>query len=116
MTQNRWQLGTMYYGGRLNGNSFYVQPSGPFTAVTPTQRSGPFLDWPVPGMVITEYIPWWSPGCGHSIKFWSVIREFDYPSNQSCALITCSICNYIENVYMPFEEWLNPIQHAIVVA
>ena len=113
--QNRWALGTMYGGGILNGQPFYVQPEGPFTVVTPSQYSGPWVDYPIPGLVITEYVPWWSPGCGHSIKFWKVITEFDYETSQSCALICCSICQYVQNVYEPASEWLQPITHCIIV-
>lgn len=117
---NNWAIGEMYFQGRLNGSGaslqpFFTQPGGPGTAVFPTQYSGPWVDFPIPGLVITEYIPWWSPGCGHAIKMWTVIREFDYDTNQSCALICCRICTYVQNVYEPFEEWLNPIQHAIIV-
>jgi hypothetical protein len=115
MATNRWQLGVMYNGGLLNGQPFYSQPNGPGTAVIPSQYSGPFLSYPIPGLTITEYIPWWSPGCGHSIKMWKVIREFDYVTNMSCALITCEICTYCQSVLEPFEEWLQPITHAIIV-
>lgn len=130
MPQNRWQLGVCFYGGldftttpysltnagTLNGKAFWTQPGGPNTQVFPTQKNNqPWPDYPIPGMIINEFIPWFSPGCLHSIKFWSIIREYDYDTQQSCALITCSICNYVQNVYEPFEEWLEPITHAIVI-
>lgn len=117
MATNTWALGTMYYGGIVAGQPFFTQPGGPHTPVFPTQKNAePWPDFPIPGMIINEYVPWWSPECGHSICEWSVIREFNYNTNSSCALITCRICNFIQAVYEPFENWLNPIEHAIVVA
>jgi len=116
MATNRWQLGVMYNNGLLNGVPFYVQPDGPGTQVFPTQFNGPWLAYPIPGQIMNESIPWWTPGCLHAIKFWKVIREWDYDTNQSVALITCEICTYVQNAYSPFEEWLDPVAHAIIVA
>lgn len=113
---NDWALGQMYGGGLLNGNPFYTQPGGPFTAVYPTQKNAaPWPEYPIPGLFINEYTPWFSPGCGHAIQVWRLIREFDYPSQQSVCLITCEICQYVQNAVSPYEEILNPIQRAIIV-
>lgn len=107
----------MYFGGLLNGQPFYSQPGGPFTQVFPTQVDAqPWPDYPIPGQILQETNPWWFPNCQHSLKFWSVIREWDYDENIDCALICCSICSYIQAVYRPFDSWLNPIEHSIIVA
>src|SRR5271170_5574259 len=116
-TQNRWQLGTLYFQGKLNGVDFYTQPGGPFTEVFPTQRNSvQWPEYPIPGLVIQEYSPWWSPGCGHSIKSFKIIREFDYPENSDIALICCEVCSYVQATIEPFEQWLNPIQYAIIIS
>lgn len=129
MAQNRWQLGVMFFGGldltqepyqltntgTLNGKVFWYQADGPGTKVLPTEYVGPFTAYPIPGVVMSEYVPWWSPGCGHSCKDFAIVREFDYDTGLSCALICCNHCYYVQNIYEPFEEWLQPITHAIVV-
>lgn len=113
---NNWALGTMYGGGLLNGQPFYTQPGGPFTAVYPTQKNAsPFVDYPISGLFVNEFLPWVPIACGHSIHQYEVIREFDYNTQLSCALIVCPICSFCQNVYEPYEEWLDPIQHAIIV-
>lgn len=115
-TQNRWQLGVMYGGGLLDGQPFYTQPGGPSTEVFPTQRNAePWPEYPIPGLVIQEYSPWWSPGCGHSIKSWSIVKEFDYDNDISCALICCRVCLYVQRVVEPYEEILNPQVYAIIL-
>jgi hypothetical protein len=114
---NTWTLGTMYYGGLVDGQPFFTQALGPFTEVLPTQvNAQPWLDYPIPGLVLNEYSPWWAPGCGHSIKFFKIIREYDYTTQSSVALITCNVCSYIQTVYTPFEAWLDPIEHAIIIS
>jgi hypothetical protein len=106
----------MYNQGLHNGQPFFTQPGGPGTKVIPTQENAqPWPDYPVQGLVINEYNPWWSPGCGHSIKFWMVVQEWDYGSGQSVALVCCSVCSYVQNAIEPASEWLNPIQRAIIV-
>lgn len=117
-TANRWEIGVMYYQGAMNGTpNFYTQPDGPGTQVFPTQKNNqPWPEWPAAGgMIINETTPWWSPPCGHSLRFWQVIREYDYDNDVSCALVTCSYCSFVVNVIRPFEEWLNPQQFAIIV-
>jgi hypothetical protein len=99
----------MYYGGLVGGQVFFTQ-AAPFGPVTPSQQNAAvWEDWPAAGvMVINEFSPWWSPGCGHSIRMWSIIREFDYTTDKSVALITCRICNYIQSTMEPFDSWYLP--------
>ena len=113
---NRWAIGEMYGGGLLNGNPFYVQPLGAGTPVYPRQKDAAQWDeYPVPGLVIQEYSPIWSPGCGHSIKFPKLIPEFDYTTNTTIMLIACSICGYVQRVITPIDETYNPIENAIII-
>jgi hypothetical protein len=44
----------------------------------------------------------------HSIKEWTIIREFDYETNMSVALITCRICSYCQGKMEPFDSWYLP--------
>lgn len=117
MATNRWQIGALYYPGGPPPTSYFTQPGGIGSKVYPTQKNAePWPDFPVPGMIINEYVPWWSPNCGHSISEWLIIREYDYDENVDCALICCRVCSYCQAVYRPFSSWLNPIEHAIIVA
>lgn len=117
MPTNRWALGTMYYQGQMNGTpGFYSQPGGPNTQVFPTQKNAaPWPQYPIPGLVIQEFSPWFAPGCLHSIKFWKIIHEWDYTTDMDCALICCSLCSYVQRVIEPYNQVLNPIQNAIIV-
>ena len=117
-TANRWAIGELYNLGYQNGVAgFWTQPGGPGTPVYPTQQNAaPWPEYPIPGLVIQEYSPWFSPGCGHSVKTLECIREWDYDTNMSVALICCNICTYVQRTIEPFEEWLNPIQNAIIIA
>lgn len=96
--QNRWQVGVMYNQGLLNGVPFFTQPDGPGTAVFPTQQNGPWADYPIPGLVINEYSPWFAPGCGHAIKMWRIFQEVDYTTDTPVSLICCVICSYCQRV------------------
>lgn len=117
MSQNRYQVGVMYYGGLKNGQPFYTQPGGPGTQVFPAQPNGqPWPDWPAAGEMVYSFGAWWIPFCLHFVDFWDVIREYDYDNSTSVALITCPVCNIVQAVYTPFEAWLNPIEHSIIVA
>lgn len=117
MATNRWQLGVMYWGGKVNGQPFFTQPGGPGTEVFPTQVKGQqWIDWPVAGMVINEWMPWVTPGCQHSVSWFSIVHEFDYDTNQSAALLLCPICGYCQRAVEPYEEILNPIQYPVIVA
>lgn len=115
-TQNRWQIGVMYYGGLLNGQPFYTQPAGPGTKVFPSQRdSVPWVDYPVVGLILNEFNPWWVPSCLHAIQFPALIQEWDYDTNQSVMLVCCSICSLVQRTIIPAAEAYNPVQNAIIV-
>ena len=114
---NRWAIGEMYFLGLLNGQPFYTQAGGPGTAVTPTQRNGePWLDYPTVGQVINEFMPFWTPGCGHSICTWKLIKEWDYDTNMDCCLVACEVCSYVQSVIEPYDLALNPQQYAIIIS
>jgi hypothetical protein len=107
----------MYYGGLVGGQVFFTQPGGPGTQVFPTQKNAvPWTDWPAAGvMVINEYVPYWSPGCLHSIKVIKLIPEWDYVNNVSVMLLCCQVCSYIQRYLTPQEEAYNSIQQAIII-
>ncbi len=117
MPANTWTLGTLYYPQGPPPTTYFTQPGGPFTQVFPTQKNNqPWPEYPIPGLIINEYVPWWTPGCLHSVNYWLVIREFDVYSEQSVALICCPVCSYIQRVIMPYDAWLLPIENAIIAA
>lgn len=115
-TANDWELGRMYFKG-LNtaGNAQFTQPGPPFSTVYPQQPQGaPWPDYPVPGLFY-EFGGWNIPSCGHYIVQPKVIREYDYDNNVSVALVTCAVCSLIQYAISPYEDWLNPIDRAIIV-
>jgi hypothetical protein len=116
-TKNRWQVGAMYGNGYLNGQPFYTQPGGIGTAVFPaTPNSVPWLEFPIPGLVINCFSPWFSPGCLHAIKQWKMIQEYDYDTESSVELVCCFICGYVQSAhFQPAEEWLNPLLYPIII-
>jgi hypothetical protein len=116
-SQNRWQIGVMYEQGIVSGQPFFTQPDGPGSQVFPTQANAiPWLAYPIPGLILNEYVPWWAPSCGHSIKFWKVFREWDYDNDTDVALVCCSVCTFVQSTIEPFDEWMNPIERAIIVS
>jgi hypothetical protein len=117
MPTNQWEIGALYNGGYQNGVAgYWTQPGGVGTQVFPTQQNAqPWVEYPIAGLFINEFIPWWSPPCLHSDKFLQIIREFDYTLNQSCALVCCSLCSFVIYSVSPYEEILNPIERAIIV-
>lgn len=116
MPSNRWVIGEMYQPGGPNG--FFTQPGGPGTQVFPTQKNAaPWPEWPAAGgMIIQEYSPWWSPQCGHSIKMWRLIQEYDYVENESVMLVCCNVCTLVQGVLRPASLAYDPIQEAIIMA
>lgn len=116
MATNRWQLGVMYEQGLLNGKPFWTQPGGAGSQVFPTQKNAePWPEYPIPGLVISEFQPWVPIGCLHSIKFYSIVKEWDYDTDMDCALITCPICSYVQRVIKPYDLVLNPVEYAIIL-
>lgn len=124
MTTNRWTLGVPY-DPTMNGVPFWTQPDGPYTKVFPQmQNNAPWPEYPVPGLVINEYAPFWSPACQHPIKEWKIIQEFDYDSNQAVSLICCNVCTLVQNVHplnggavadFRTQNVYNPYQNAIIM-
>lgn len=116
-TQNRYQVGTLYYPGGPAPHNYFTQPGGPGTQVFPAQPNGqPWPAWPAAGEMVYSFGAWWQPQCLHYVSAWNVIREYDYDNSTSVALICCPVCSLVQTVYTPFEAWLDPIQHSIIVA
>lgn len=120
---NTWAVGTMYYGGRLNGTVFFQQEE-PFGPVTPGLPQGaPFPDWPGAGTLVFSYGPWIGIGCLHPIHEFNIIQEVDYTLDpvQQVALLTCPVCSYIQravygtSLYGPTEVY-DPTGMAVIVA
>jgi hypothetical protein len=124
MPQNRWTLGTPY-DPTMNGALFWTQPGGPYTTVYPQlQNNTPWLDYPVKGLVLNEYQPFWSPACGHPIKEWKIIQEFDAVAGEAVSLICCNTCTLIQNSHplnggaiadFATDNVYNPYQQCIIL-
>jgi hypothetical protein len=120
---NDWQQGTMYYGGRLNGTPFWTQPGGPGTLVYPqNQRNVPWPDWPGAGtMTINEIANWVNPGCGHVVKMYDVVQEWDAVEGQAVSLLCCPSCSYVQRAvynsgtYEGPTDVYNPYTYVVIV-
>jgi hypothetical protein len=121
MATNSWTLGTMYYGGRLNGAPFFTQEGGPFTAVTPGLPQGQIWeDWPGPESLVFSYGPWIVPACLHPCHEYNIIQDYDYTMNEPVALLTCPVCSLIQRaVYgtcIYGQEIYDPNVYAVIAA
>ena len=113
--QNSWQVGALYGGGLLNGVPFFTQPGGPFTQVFPAlPQWEPWKDWPGSGSMVFSYGPWIGVGCLHSIKRFNIVREFDYNTGQSTAILLCPVCGYCQRNVEPYEEIFDPNLYAVI--
>lgn len=107
MATNRWSVGSLYPEGGLHDIA-WSQPGGPGTRVFPQQQTGqdyfstkPFSE--LSGVFVSP--------CGHYQDNPTIQREYDYDTNQSCALVQCSLCGYVAYVIEPFEDALSTIQY-----
>ena len=111
MPTNDWTIG-LQYDPKWN-NIAWKQPGGVGTKVYPQQVSGnsnllsvePFSE--VTGVYFF--------GCGHSVNQSLVIRDWDYNTGTSVALIACPTCSYVQSTVEPYELALtNDLQYAIL--
>lgn len=116
---NGWTLGALLYPGGgfgLPGSGRgYTQPGGPFTPaypeqiVDPSSTIAPFATTPV-----TEQTGVMSFACSHFADEPYVVRDYDYNTGMSVALICCPICLCVSGMIEPYELWLSPTQNPIV--
>lgn len=113
---NDWQLGTTYY--KTGPYSIFSQPGGPFTAVLPALSQGQsWPDWPGAGSMVFSYGPSWiGIGCLHPVHSFDIIRDFDYTTDESVALLTCPACSYIQRGVEPFEAIYDPNLYCVIIA
>ena len=116
MTANRWQIGVQYDPHR--GNVNWSQPGGPNTAVLPAQENVPWNppSNPIPpGNFFSEFSGIFFVGCQHSVMFPLIIREWDYTTNQSVALVCCPMCSFVQYTIEPYQEYTDPVAYPIVI-
>jgi|SRR5579863_566048 len=108
---NSWEIGALYPSpGGLGG--FWKQPGGVGTQVFPAQQTG--VDY-FSIKPFSELSGVFSAICGHYINYPLVQREFDYTTNQSVALVTCSACGIVQYTIEPFEAALNTVEQPWLV-
>lgn len=121
MATNGWTLGTMYYaaggfglpGGVGRG---FTQPGGPFTLVYPLQVVDPSSTIaPFSTNPVTEQTGVMSFACGHFADEPMIIRDFDYTTNMSVALVCCPRCSCITSTIEPFEAAYNITINPVVL-
>jgi len=112
---NSWALGTMYRGGTFNGVPGFFTQSAPFQPVFPQLPQGaPWPEFPGPSQMVFSYGPWIGIGCLHWVHEFNIIRDFDYTTGESVALLTCPVCSYIQRAVEPFEAILDPNLYAVI--
>ena len=108
------QVGTLY-DPKWSGIA-WSQPGGPNTTVYPQQNNGPFTDYPVVGQVFAESgMGLWRGPCGHGWDCFLVQRDYDPSTGESVAVICCPLCSLILNLIEPYESWVDPLTHPILV-
>lgn len=112
MPANAWALGALYPPGGLNGVA-WKQPGGPGTQVFPQQQTSVDLLSITPFSELTGVM---FSGCGHSIDQPLIQTEFDYETNESCALICCPMCGYVNWVVEPASAALDTVQYPMLIA
>jgi hypothetical protein len=95
------QLGTMLYGGLVNGLPVWTQPGGPGTLVFPQQELG-------------QQVALFSFACGHWSNHINVVVEQSDPGVQS-ALLVCPLCSYVFRIMTPATLYLNNTENYILL-
>jgi hypothetical protein len=106
-------IGTLYIPNFNNVS--WTQPAGRGTVVFPQQRQDPWAEYPVAGQFFIEMSGLWAVGCGHSVDYPAIFRDFDPCSSKSVALIACPLCSFIQYGIEPFESAYDPISNAITI-
>lgn len=106
-------VGTVYIPN-YNGIP-WTQPGGPGTTVFPQQQSNPWANYPVAGQFFIEASGLWTVGCGHWVDYPYVWRDYDACTGESCAIVSCPICSYIQYLMEPYEAFDDPLTNAITI-
>jgi hypothetical protein len=93
----------------------WSQPDGANTTVYPTENTGPFTAYPVPGQMFAENSGMWFFGCGHSVMLPLVFRDYDNMLGESVAVICCPMCTFIQRYQSPYESIQDPFNFPIII-
>lgn len=103
-----FDVGEMYYGGKLNGYPFWSQPGGPGTIVYPQYpRQYPVQPERPQSFPQTPFV-YWSMlqfGCGHWCNCPEMFKVWDPYTELMAALVCCPQCSYIQLIVEPAEDW-----------
>lgn len=100
MATNDWKIGALYYPGGIGG--FWQQPDGVGGLVYPQQVTGN-------SSILTtepfnELTGTYVFACGHSANECMVVRDWNYETNMSVALLMCPLCSFVQRTIEPFED------------
>lgn len=95
------QLGTMLYGGLVNGLPVWSQPGGPGTLVYPQQELGQQV-----AMFVFQ--------CGHWSNHLNVVVEQSAPGIRS-ALLICPLCSYVFRIMTPASLYNDDVANYILL-
>lgn len=96
-------------------NIAWSQPSGVGGLVYPQQNTGSFG---YPGDQIRMQEPGqglWTSGCGHWWSCMSVQKDYNYCTQQNCAVFLCPVCGYVIKTVTPYELIDDPIAYMILI-
>jgi hypothetical protein len=102
-------LGSLFFGGLVNGEKVWSQPGGPGTIVYPQQQIG-------------EQIGLWVEGCAHWFNSWDVRENawnppsFIFAYVVPSAFVLCPLCGYVQRIITPFDLIQDPVANPIIFA
>lgn len=105
----QFSVGQLYNSGRVNGLPVWSQPDGIGGLVYP-QMPQTLSGQPA---VYPSLYAW---GCGHRTNTAEIFTVFDPYSNQQVALVTCSMCSFIQQIIEPAENYWNYLDTPLVIA
>jgi hypothetical protein len=111
----QWQVGQLYKGGLINGLPVWTQPGGQGTPVfpqPPTQFPTNYMGY---AQVVMSYPALYQFGCLHFQNCPEIFSVYDPYAGVQVALLCCSQCSYIQEIFSPAETYWNYEDTPIVV-
>jgi hypothetical protein len=99
-------VGSLYYGGKVNGQVVWTQPGGPGTQVFPLPPSlypSVYQGFPQSVFAYQGLYSW--PYCGHWINEPEIITQYDPTNDVQAAILVCPVCGTVGYIVEPADQW-----------
>jgi hypothetical protein len=110
------EVGTLYYGGYVNGLKVWTQPGGPGTIVfpqVPSQFPTQFQGYPQTPM---SYPAQYYPPCSHPSNCLELQEIYDPATGNQVMLLLCPQCSFVIQIYNPASLYYDYVENPIVIA